>query len=146
MWIKEIILAVIGLSAGLIVAGGLFAFIASLGVVSDIADRTHTGKYILLYEDMTSLGGIIGNLVWLYRDVININGAIGEVAGELLLSVFGMFGGIFTGCWAISLAETLNVFPIFIRRVKLVRGIPYIILSIAIGKGIGSFFYFLLGW
>lgn len=146
MWVKEVILAVIGLSAGLIVAGGLFAFIASLGVVSDIADRTHTGKHILLYEDMTSLGGIIGNLVWLYRDAININGVIGEMVGGVLLSVFGLFGGIFTGCWAISLAETLNVFPIFIRRVKLVRGIPYIILSIAIGKGVGSFIYFLLGW
>ena len=42
MWAREVLLAVIGLSAGLIVAGGLFAFIASLGVVSDIADRTHT--------------------------------------------------------------------------------------------------------
>ena len=47
MWAKEILLAIIGLSAGLIVAGGLFAFIASLGVVSDIADRTHTGSKVM---------------------------------------------------------------------------------------------------
>ena len=55
MWGKEILLAVISLSAGLIVSGGLFAFISSLGVVGDIADRTHTGKHILLYEDATIL-------------------------------------------------------------------------------------------
>jgi len=138
MWAKEVLLAVIGLSAGLIVAGGLFAFIASLGVVSDIADRTHTGSKILLYEDATTLGGIVGNLVFIYQ--INLPG------GVWLQVVFGLFVGIFVGCWALSLAETLNVFPIFIRRVKLVRCIPYIILGIAIGKGIGSLIYFFLGW
>jgi len=138
MWAKEVLLAVIGLSAGLIVAGGLFAFIASLGVVSDIADRTHTGSKILLYEDATTLGGIVGNLVFIYQ--INLPG------GVWLQVVLGLFVGIFVGCWALSLAETLNVFPIFIRRVKLVRCIPYIILGIAIGKGIGSLIYFFLGW
>ena len=138
MWAREVLLAVIGLSAGLIVAGGLFAFIASLGVVSDIADRTHTGSKILLYEDVTTLGGILGNLIFIYR--IPIPG------GTLLQIVVGLFTGIFVGCWALSLAETLNVFPIFIRRVKLVRCVPYIILGIAIGKGIGSLIYFFLGW
>ena len=138
MWAREVLLAVIGLSAGLIVAGGLFAFIASLGVVSDIADRTHTGSKILLYEDATTVGGILGNLIFIYR--IPIPG------GTLLQIVVGLFTGIFVGCWALSLAETLNVFPIFIRRVKLVRCIPYIILGIAIGKGIGSLIYFFLGW
>ena len=138
MWVREVLLAVIGLSAGLIVAGGLFAFIASLGVVSDIADRTHTGSKILLYEDATTVGGILGNLIFVYK--IPIPG------GMLLQIVFGLFTGIFVGCWALSLAETLNVFPIFIRRVKLVRCIPYITLGIAIGKGIGSLIYFFLGW
>jgi stage V sporulation protein AB len=138
MWVREVLLAVIGLSAGLIVAGGLFAFIASLGVVSDIADRTHTGSKILLYEDSTTLGGILGNLIFVYR--IPIPG------GTILQIVVGLFTGIFVGCWALSLAETLNVFPIFVRRVKLVRCIPYIILAIAIGKGIGSMIYFFLGW
>lgn len=138
MWVKEVLLAVIGLSAGLIVAGGLFAFIASLGVVSDIADRTHTGSKVLLYEDATTLGGIFGNLFFIYQWQIP--------RGAWLQPVFGTFAGIFVGCWAVSLAETLNVFPIFIRRVKLVRCIPYIILGIAIGKGIGSLVYFFLGW
>lgn len=138
MWAAEVLLALIGLSAGLIVAGGLFAFIASLGVVSDIADRTHTGSKILLYEDATTLGGIIGNLVFIYQ--IDLPG------GVWLQVIMGLFVGIFVGCWALSLAETLNVFPIFIRRVKLVRCVPYIILGIAIGKGIGSLIYFFLGW
>ena len=135
---KEILLAVISLSAGLIVSGGLFAFLSSLGVVGDIADRTHTGKHILLYEDATILGGALGNVFWLYR--------ISVLGGNFLQVLYGVFSGIFVGCWAMSLAETLNVFPVFIRRTKLVQSVPYIILSIAIGKGLGLLIYFLLGW
>ena len=40
MWAQNILLAVIGLSAGVIVASGLFSFVIELGVVSDFADRT----------------------------------------------------------------------------------------------------------
>ena len=37
MWAQNILLAVIGLSAGVIVASGLFSFVIELGVVSDFA-------------------------------------------------------------------------------------------------------------
>ena len=42
MWIRQILLAVIGSSAGAVAAGGLFAFIEDIGVISDFADRTNT--------------------------------------------------------------------------------------------------------
>jgi len=138
MLVKEILLGIIGLSAGLIISGGLFAFIASLGVISDIADRTHTGNHILLYEDATIIGGSLGNLWSIY--------GLGIPGREVAQGIIGIFTGIFVGCWAMSLAETLNVFPVFIRRAKVVRYVPYIILSIAMGKGIASCIYFFLGW
>ena len=62
MWAEQIILAVIGLSSGAVVAGGLFAFLIELGVIADFADRTHTADHLLLYEDAAALGGIVGNL------------------------------------------------------------------------------------
>ena len=40
MWAEQIVLGLIGLSSGVAVAGGLFAFIVELGVVADLADRT----------------------------------------------------------------------------------------------------------
>ncbi|MCI5870184.1 MAG: stage V sporulation protein AB, partial [Dorea sp.] len=46
MWAANILLAIIGLSAGATAAGGLFSFIIGLGVVSDFADRTHTGEHV----------------------------------------------------------------------------------------------------
>lgn len=138
MWAKELLLAVIGLSSGAIVSGGLFSFIASLGVVSDFADRTHTGSKVFLYEDAIILGGSLGNLFWIYQI---------QMTNELwLLIFFGLFSGIFVGCWSMALAEVLNIFPIFIRRVKMVKCIPYIILSIAIGKGAGALLFFFQGW
>lgn len=138
MWAKELLLAVIGLSSGAIVSGGLFSFIASLGVVSDFADRTHTGSKVFLYEDAIILGGSLGNLFWIYQI---------QMTNELwLLIFFGLFSGIFVGCWSMALAEVLNIFPIFIRRVKMVKCIPYIILSIAIGKGAGALLFFFRGW
>ena len=134
MWIKEILLAVIGLSAGMVVAGGLFSFIIGLGVVSDFADRTHTGEHILLYEDSVALGGMLGNIFWVYHISIPF--------GKWLVPVFGILSGIFVGCWSMALAEILNVFPIFIRRVKLMRFIPYLILGVALGKGLGALLFF----
>ena len=138
MWAQNILLAFIGLSAGAAVAGGLFSFIIGLGVVSDFADRTHTGECILLYEDSVALGGSLGNIFSIYQIAIP--------GGQWLAAIFGIFTGIFVGCWAMALAEILNMFPIFIRRVKLLQCIPYIILGIALGKGLGALLFFWQGW
>lgn len=138
MWVRQILLMIIGLSSGMIVAAGLFSFITGLGVVSDLADRTHTGEHVTLYEDAISLGGILGNAFWIYG--VSIPGA------GWALPVFGLTAGIFTGCWAMALAELLDVFPVFIRRIKLVRCIPWAILGTAIGKGVGSFLFFYQRW
>lgn len=134
----QIILGILGLSAGMGTAAGLFSFIIGLGVVSDLADRTHTGEHVLLYESSVALGGILGSLIFVYR--------IPVPGGPWLLALFGGFAGVFTGCWAMALAEVLNVFPIFIRRVKLFRCIPYLIASMALGKGIGAWLFFYKGW
>lgn len=140
MWAMQIVLAIIGLSAGALVSGGLFGFIVSLGVVSDFADRTHTANKIMLYENAIMLGGFLGNIIYIYQIPIAFSGSV------VITGIFGLFAGIFTGCWAMALAEILNVFPIFVRRAKLIKCIPYLILGIALGKGVGSIIYFFNGW
>lgn len=138
MWGKQILLGIIGLSSGVIIAGGLFALIVELGVIADFADRTHTADKILLYEDCTILGGIAGNLVSVFRPQMGYLG--------FLLPIFGLLAGIFVGCWAMALAEVLNVFPIFIRRLKIVRYTAAFILSMALGRGLGAFIYLWKRW
>lgn len=138
MLVKQMLLALIGLSSGMLVAGGLFSFIIELGVLSDFADRTHTGDKILLYEDAVVVGGILGNLFIIFQLQFHSMGWI--------LPIFGLCAGIFTGCWSMALAEMLQVFPIFIRRAKIIRGVPWILLATAIGKGIGSIVFYYHRW
>ena len=138
MWIPQILSVIIGLSAGMLVAAGLFSFITGLGVISDFADRTHTGEHVMLYEDAIIAGGILGNLPFVFK--IHIPG------GGWILPIFGLLAGIFTGCWAMALAEMLEVFPIFVRRAKLVRCIPWVILGTALGKTAGALLFFSRHW
>lgn len=137
-WAAQCLLAVIGISGGVAVAAGLFSFIVELGVVADFADRTHTGEHILLYEDCVALGGILGNLVYVFQIRIPL--------GNPLFAVYGIFAGIFTGCWAMALAEILNVYPVFMRRLKIVRYMTAFVISMALGKGLGAGLFFWRGW
>lgn len=138
MLIRQILLAFIGVSSGVVISAGLFAFIVELGVIANFADRTHTADHILLYEDCTVLGAIFGNLLSIFRP---------QFAGlKFLLPVLGLLSGMFVGCWAMSLAEVVNVFPIFIRRLKIVRYTAAFILSMALGRGAGAFLHFFNGW
>ena len=132
MWAGQIFLGILGMSAGVVVAGGLFSFIVELGVISDFADRT------LLYEDAVSAGAILGNVFQIFR--------IGIPGQSVLLAFFGLFAGIFVGCWSMALAEILNVFPIFMRRARIVRYAAVFILMLALGKGIGAGLFFWKGW
>ena len=142
---RQLLLAAIGLSAGVAVAGGLFSFIVELGVVADFADRTHTGDQILLYENSVALGGILGNVLYIYQ--IGFAGGPAQVSlGPWVLGIFGIFAGIFVGCWAMALAEILNVFPVFMRRTGIVRYLTAFILSAAAGKGLGACLFFFRGW
>ena len=70
MWARQVILAVIGLSSGIAVAGGLFSFIIGLGVVSEFCRQdAHRCKMLFLYEEMIALGGILGNIMYVYPNL-----------------------------------------------------------------------------
>ena len=101
MLAKNICLALLGFSAGITAAGGLFSFIIGLGVISDFADRTHTGEQVMLYEDAVAAGGSLGAVISVYHPAVPFAGC--------LLPVMGLFGGIFVGCWAMALAEMLDI-------------------------------------
>ncbi len=138
MWIRQVIMGIVGLSSGFAVAGGMFAFLIALGVVSRFAGKTHTAKYILYYEDAAAIGGILGNLVSIYAFPVPV-GMAGVVS-------FGLFSGIFTGAWAMALTEIVDAVPIFSRRIRLKTGLPWIILSMALGRTAGALVYAYFGF
>lgn len=130
MWIHEIMLGFLGLCAGFTVAGGFVALITLLGVIPRLAGETKTAKKAMLYENCLILGILLGNVVSLY--------SIRLPFGTFFLVLFGLFSGIFTGCMAVALAEIINTFPIFFRRISLRKGAPYIAISLALGKCFGA--------
>ncbi len=134
MLIKYFVLAVIGLSAGAIVAAGVFAFITMLTIVPRMAARTDTAVHIKKYENAIILGGTLGNIIIVFS--MNIP------AGVIGLCLYGLFAGIFVGCLAMALVEVLRVIPVFTMRIKLNGGLAYIVLSIAVGKLLGTLFQF----
>ena len=126
----------IGFASGVVVAGGVFAFIAAIGVVERLAQKTKTVSYIKIYEEAAILGGIAGCIRLIYEYKVSV--------GVVVPIIFCFLIGIFVGALAVSLAEVLDVMPIFMRRLRLKTGLQYFMLSLAAGKLIGALAYFLL--
>lgn len=135
MLVKEVFLGFIGFSAGGIIAAGVFAFLAIIGVFPRLIGITHTKKHIMLYETCIILGGVLGNISDIYEFPIGFG-------GNLFLGTFGLAVGIFVGCLVMSLAETLKALPVLSRRINLGVGLQYIVLSLALGKLTGSLVFF----
>ncbi|MDD5803660.1 stage V sporulation protein AB [Blautia sp. HCP3S3_H10_1] len=136
--LQQIFLSIIGFCSGIIIAGGVVGLLIGLSIVPRYAGVTHTGKHILLYEDITFLGIMCGNLFFLYGWHIPGN--------TFFLILYGLFSGIFLGGWIMALAEMADVFPIFSRRIKLTNGIRLAVIAVALGKTLGSLYYFFKRW
>ena len=137
-YLRGAFLFVFGMASGGMVAAGVFAFIIMVGIFTRLSSRTRTSAYTSLYENMIVLGGTLGNIMLVFGVRLPL-----YMAGVVL---FGAFSGIFVGCLAMALAEVLNVFPVLVKRVGIVQGLPYVVMSVAIGKAVGSYvqFYYLL--
>lgn len=134
----QILLAIIGLSSGFIVAGGVMALSVGLGIFTRYAGITHTGKRVRIYEDAVLLGGVAGSILTVY--------GISVPLGGVGLAVMGLCFGIFVGSWILALAEIVNIFPVFFRRMGVTKGTSFVILAIAVGKVLGSLVHFYLRW
>lgn len=131
-------LCFMGFCAGIIVAGGVSGLLIGLSIVPRYAGITHTAECIFLYEDMSLLGTVAGTVIFLFHIPLSL--------GPWFLALCGVFFGIFLGGWILALAEIAKVFPVFIRRLKLTQGMSLVIISIAVGKSLGSLLYYAQGW
>lgn len=134
--LKYITLIIFGLGSGFVISAGVFTLIASVGIVPRMSEKTKTVDKIPLYEEVVSIGGIFGTLL-LFLDLY-------LPIGKILVIFFSLCIGIFFGELAVSLAEVLNVFPIFMRRFRFKRGISVFMVAVALGKCFGSLLYFII--
>lgn len=142
MLLKQAFLGFVGLCAGGIIAAGVYAFLAIIGVFPRLMGKTGTRRHILLYETVIIAGGVLGNL----SDLFEVPIPLGQTMGLGFLALFGLYVGIFVGCLVMSLAETLKALPTIARRIRLSVGLPWLILALALGKLAGSLIYFWQGF
>lgn len=152
MWWKYPVMIFAFFGFGLLSSGGVFTVFVTVGLVPRFADKTHTAHKIVLYENSIVAGAILGCIFSVYPDMIKNFGGMAalsaisqwELWGNLILAVFGIFAGMFVGCFAIAIAEMLNTIPIFTRRISLGKGVGIVMLCLALGKTVGSLIYFYL--
>jgi len=135
--LMNLLMGIIGLGGGILVAGGLFAFLSTVGVVTRLAAGTKTAKDVMLYEDMALLGGAVGNIVYVY--------GIGLPTGMVGFVLYGLSSGIFTGCLAAALAEVVNMLPVLSERLDMKKGMAMVMVAFAIGKLAGAWVHLIGG-
>lgn len=131
---------IIGLSFGALAASGVLTVLMSVGLLPRYAGRTHEANHICFFENMVVLGTMCGTGVSLLGAYVGDSGL--GLLGTLLEILYGLFAGVFVGTLALAIAEMLDAFPIFFRRLRLQGGLMWILLAIAAGKTAGSFIYF----
>lgn len=144
MFLKSVFMIVVGLCSGIGVAAGTFAFLIVIRVIPRMVQKAKLEHKIIYIENIVFRGIMFGTVLslfswkkkWLF-----------ELLGKTLLTIFGMSSGIFVGCLAVALAEILDTFPIFFRRIHLKEEIGEVLLfTMALGKLIGSLFFFFMGY
>lgn len=135
---EQIFLGIIGLSGGLVIAGGVIALLVGLGVITRFVGISRTAGRVKIYETAILAGAVCGTLMTVYQPTIPL-----DLPG---LAVFGLFSGIFVGGWILALAEVVNIFPILARRIGLTRGLSVVVIAIALGKMTGSLLHFYMRW
>lgn len=138
MLINHIILGILGITFGFAVSAGTFAFLIVIGVVPRMIGKCNRAAETMHFENAIILGGIFGNIISIF---LNLRLPL----GPLFLCAYGLSAGIFVGCIAVALAEILNTFPIMFRRTGLKTGLSLVMVFMALGKSVGSFYYFLQG-
>lgn len=135
---EHALLALIGFSSGFIVAGGVVALMVGLGIITRFIGISHTAKHIMCYEDAILLGTVGGTIATVFDVKLPI--------GAWFPAVAGLFMGVFVGGWIMALAEVINVFPVYCRRLGITQGLSWIIITIAAGKSLGSLLHFYMRW
>lgn len=146
--IRYILLIISGLSAGFLTAAAYVAFIAMLGVFPKIAARTKTARQCVLYENCLMIGILFATLlqfcVNFYSSDFPQSTLLPSPLGFLLLTMLGLFGGLYIGFLIGGLSEVLNVIPTYARKAHIQKRVGLLILFLALGKGVFSLIYFFI--
>ncbi|MCD7862947.1 MAG: stage V sporulation protein AB [Lachnospiraceae bacterium] len=141
--LSKLLIMFIGFGAGALTSCGVTSVLMAVGLTPRFIGRVHEARHIYLFESMIIWGSAAGAVLGVFHDALS--GLLRPLSGILLRVFYGFFAGIFVGSLAIAIAEMLEVFPIFTRRMHFTRELPYLLLAAALGKSVGAFLYFYFG-
>lgn len=144
MLLKSAFMLFVGFASGIGVAAGTFAFLLVIRVIPRMVQKAQLEHKVIYIENVVfrgiMFGTVLGLFTWKKKWLFTI-------LGKTLLTIFGMSAGVFVGCLAVALAEILDTFPIFFRRMHLKDEFGEVLLfMMALGKLVGSLFFFLTGY
>ena len=156
--VQNIMIVIFGISSGMLVSGGVFTVLLSVGLTPRFAGKTGTASYIIKYENGIILGTLLGavcsvipiagkvglffqNWFWYMGERWGILRNIFFLVSRTLLVLSGFSTGIFVGCLAMAIAEMLDSIPIFTRRISFHHGLGFAVIAVAVGKMVGGFFH-----
>ena len=144
MFLRSLLGCLICFSSGIGVAAGTFAFLLVIRVIPRMLQKAGLEHKVIYIENMVFKGVVFGTVFslffWKKKWLL-------ALLGRTLLTIFGLSAGIFTGCIAVALAEILDTFPIFFRRLHLNENLcEGLLFMMALGKMLGSLFYFFMGY
>lgn len=132
---NSMLLALIGLSGGLIVGSGFVAFLTVLALIPRLVQITKCASHLIYFQWAVVFGALGSTLFTLFCPPLYLASA--------WLIVPGLFMGIFVGLLAAALTEVLNVIPILAKRMYVYEYLALFILALALGKMAGSLFYWI---
>lgn len=141
MFLKTLLLICISFLSGAAIAAGTFAFFWVIGVVPRMLRTSGMRHKIMFFENVIILGIVAGTIMTFCQEI-----SLPQLLSRFLLLCYGASAGIFEGCIAVALAEILDTFPILFRRLKLMDGLQWVMLAMALGKMAGSLFFFWYGY
>lgn len=119
MFLKKFILAGAGLCGGMLIAGGLFTVLLSVGLIPRFAGKMHTNRKVFLYEEMVIFGALLGTVLsvfpgcqqWGEAAAAYLTDGLWQSVGTLLLVIYGMFAGFLSERWHWRLQRCSTVSP-----------------------------------
>ncbi len=126
------LLLCIGFAGGLAVGGAFVAFLVVLDIIPRLAQLSKSVKYMQWIEGSVILGAVL----WTLFDFFDWSMHFFPMGA----AVIGSLCGVFVGMLAAALTEVLNVLPILAKRLQIGDYLIWILMSMVLGKIVGSLF------
>ena len=124
------------LSAGVVVGGALGGLFLILDIITNIGHKFGVRRRIWILHLAVGLGALLPSIMYFSNLSLNL----GNVPGIIGIAFAGLFAGIIIA----ALAETIDVFPVGMHRMKIGSLVKVLLIVLLVGKAASTLCYFLL--